>query len=77
MNFGSLFGRASSTYSSAYCISKFGVEAFTDILRLEMKRFDVGVPIVEPGNFMTAKRIVDYARQECQQLCNQSGELVR
>ena len=38
---------------SAYCISKFGVQAFCDSLRNEMKHFGVKVHIIEPGMFKT------------------------
>jgi 3-hydroxybutyrate dehydrogenase len=34
-----------------YAITKYGGEAFSDILRLEMRKFGVKVIIVEPGNF--------------------------
>ncbi|XP_067671691.1 D-beta-hydroxybutyrate dehydrogenase, mitochondrial-like [Haliotis asinina] len=36
---------------SAYVMSKFGLEGFTDCLRLEMRRFGVKVIHVEPGMF--------------------------
>jgi len=32
-------------------MTKYAVEAFSDALRLEMKRFGVTVTVVEPGNF--------------------------
>ena len=38
---------------SAYCISKYGVEAFSDGLRREMQPWGVGVSIVEPGAHKT------------------------
>ena len=63
VNVGSLLGRLPVLYSSAYCITKYGVEAFSDILRLEMARFRVGVSIIEPGNFLAATAIVDAAKR--------------
>ncbi|ESP04005.1 hypothetical protein LOTGIDRAFT_109862 [Lottia gigantea] len=36
---------------SAYSMSKFAAEAFSDSLRMEMSRFGVKVIIVEPGNY--------------------------
>ena len=63
VNVGSLLGRLPVLYSSAYCITKYGVEAFSDILRLEMARFKVGVSIIEPGNFLAATSIVDAAKR--------------
>ncbi|XP_053560951.1 short-chain dehydrogenase/reductase family 9C member 7-like [Bombina bombina] len=41
-----------------YCISKYGVEAFSDSLRREMHGFGVKVSIIEPGAFRT--QIIDY-----------------
>ncbi|XP_070350389.1 retinol dehydrogenase 16-like [Equus asinus] len=36
-----------------YCISKYGVEAFSDSLRRELSYFGVKVAIIEPGYFKT------------------------
>ncbi|XP_050396862.1 D-beta-hydroxybutyrate dehydrogenase, mitochondrial [Patella vulgata] len=44
--------------SYVYCMSKTGVEAFSDSLRLEMSRFGVRVSIIEPGHFGIATSIV-------------------
>jgi NAD(P)-dependent dehydrogenase (short-subunit alcohol dehydrogenase family) len=38
---------------SAYCASKFGVEAFSDALRGEVKAQGVDVIVIEPGNIDT------------------------
>lgn len=54
VNVASSSGRLSSPFAAAYCISKFGVEAFSDALRNEMKHFGVTVHIIEPGIFKTA-----------------------
>lgn len=43
-----------------YAISKYGVEAFSDSLRLEMKQFGVKVCVIQPGNFMGATRILGH-----------------
>ncbi|XP_008941001.1 PREDICTED: retinol dehydrogenase 7-like, partial [Merops nubicus] len=40
-------------FGGGYCISKFGVEAFSDSLRLEMRNFGVKVSVIEPGYFKT------------------------
>ncbi|XP_031568422.1 short-chain dehydrogenase/reductase family 9C member 7-like [Actinia tenebrosa] len=53
VNFSSAAGRASATFSSSYCISKYGVEAFSDALRREMKPWNVEVVIMEPGGHST------------------------
>ncbi|XP_077175908.1 dehydrogenase/reductase SDR family member 9 isoform X2 [Paroedura picta] len=39
--------------SGGYCPSKFGVEAFNDSLRQDMKAFGVNVSCIEPGLFKT------------------------
>ncbi|KAL1775003.1 short-chain dehydrogenase/reductase family 9C member 7, partial [Sigmodon hispidus] len=37
-----------------YCVSKFGVEAFSDSIRRELHFFGVKVSIIEPGNYQTS-----------------------
>ena len=46
-------GRVSLPYLSAYSVTKYGVEAFSDALRREMYPWGVQVSIVEPGGFKT------------------------
>ncbi|XP_066498056.1 D-beta-hydroxybutyrate dehydrogenase, mitochondrial [Hoplias malabaricus] len=41
----------------AYSISKRGLEAFADCLRVELSSFDVKVSIIQPGNFGPATNI--------------------
>ena len=48
-----LVGRASLPHASAYSISKFGVEAFSDALRRELGPSGVKVSVIEPGFFRT------------------------
>ena len=43
---------------SPYCVSKYGIEAFSDCLRYEMKAWGVKVSIIEPGNFIVATGIL-------------------
>ncbi|XP_058962406.1 short-chain dehydrogenase/reductase family 9C member 7-like isoform X2 [Pocillopora verrucosa] len=45
----SIAGVVSPQAFSPYCISKYGVEAFADALRREMRPFDVQVSVIEPG----------------------------
>ncbi|XP_040549986.1 retinol dehydrogenase 16-like [Gallus gallus] len=52
VNVASVMGRL-SIFGGGYCPSKFGVEAFSDSLRLEMQHFGVKVSIIEPGYFKT------------------------
>ncbi|XP_069376792.1 dehydrogenase/reductase SDR family member 9 [Paralichthys olivaceus] len=52
VNVASVFGRISAT-GGPYTISKYGVEAFNDSLRVNMKPFGVKVLCIEPGFFKT------------------------
>ncbi|NWI05324.1 RDH16 dehydrogenase, partial [Tichodroma muraria] len=52
VNMASVMGRV-SCFGGGYCISKYGVEAFSDSLRLEMRNFGVKVSVIEPGYFKT------------------------
>uniref|UniRef100_A0A6I8NCH6 Retinol dehydrogenase 16 n=1 Tax=Ornithorhynchus anatinus TaxID=9258 RepID=A0A6I8NCH6_ORNAN len=52
VNVSSVLGRL-SLFGGGYCVSKFGVEAFSDSLRRELFPFGVKVAIIEPGNFRT------------------------
>ncbi|XP_005139668.3 retinol dehydrogenase 16-like [Melopsittacus undulatus] len=52
VNVSSVMGRV-SFFGGGYCISKFGVEAFSDSLRLDMRSFGVKVSVIEPGYFQT------------------------
>ena len=50
VNISSMVGRCAMGYVP-YTVSKFGVEAFSDILRIELYCTGVSVHILEPGNF--------------------------
>ncbi|XP_051688683.2 retinol dehydrogenase 16 [Oryctolagus cuniculus] len=52
VNVSSVMGRL-SLFGGGYCISKHGVEAFSDSLRRELSPFGVKVAIIEPGAFKT------------------------
>ncbi|NXW41354.1 RDH16 dehydrogenase, partial [Nyctiprogne leucopyga] len=52
VNVASVVGRL-APFGGGYCISKHGVEAFSDTLRREMRPFGVQVSIIEPGSFQT------------------------
>lgn len=54
VNMSSGMGRHCALSRSSYCITKYGVEALSDCLRFEMRRWGVSVVIVEPGNFVNA-----------------------
>nr|XP_013795115.1 PREDICTED: 17-beta-hydroxysteroid dehydrogenase type 6-like [Apteryx mantelli mantelli] len=52
VNVASILGRL-AFYGGGYCPSKYGVEAFSDSLRREMRPFGVQVSVMEPGGFRT------------------------
>ncbi|XP_008301269.1 D-beta-hydroxybutyrate dehydrogenase, mitochondrial [Stegastes partitus] len=58
VNVASMYGRMGNAMRSPYCVSKYGVEAFSDCLRYEMKTWGVKVSIIEPGNFIVATGIM-------------------
>lgn len=50
----SISGINTGRFSGQYSMSKHAVEAYTDALALEMKKFDVHVSVIEPGNYDSA-----------------------
>ncbi|XP_051482129.1 D-beta-hydroxybutyrate dehydrogenase, mitochondrial-like isoform X2 [Apus apus] len=58
VNITSMLGRMASPSRSCYCVSKFGVAAFSDCLRQEMYRWGVRVILIEPSNFVAATGIL-------------------
>ncbi|XP_069826513.1 retinol dehydrogenase 7-like [Dendropsophus ebraccatus] len=52
VNVASAMGRL-STVGGGYCVSKYGVEAFSDSIRREVCDFGIKVSIIEPGCFQT------------------------
>ena len=50
---GSISGAVTWSLGGPYCMSKFAVEAYTDVLAQEMFQFGVQVCVVEPGNFQS------------------------
>ncbi|NXF93455.1 RDH16 dehydrogenase, partial [Eubucco bourcierii] len=63
VNVASVMGRV-SFFGGGYCISKYGVEAFSDSLRIEMRHFGVRVSIIEPGYFRTTMTSTDILNRE-------------
>ncbi|XP_063237299.1 D-beta-hydroxybutyrate dehydrogenase, mitochondrial-like [Bacillus rossius redtenbacheri] len=57
VNVASGLGRQCAANRSTYGITKYGVEALSDCLRFEMRKWGVEVVIIEPGNFVNATGI--------------------
>ncbi|EDO33560.1 predicted protein [Nematostella vectensis] len=70
VNVSSITGRFCPKFLSAYVISKYGIEAFSDALRREMRPFGVKVSIVEPEGFKTniATGFLDRVKQHWKNL---------
>ncbi|XP_049640013.1 retinol dehydrogenase 16-like [Suncus etruscus] len=75
VNVSSVVGRV--PLSGGYCISKFGVEAFSDSLRRELSFFGVKVSIIEPGYFKTSISTAKKLCQDIQNTWDQSSAEVR
>jgi short-subunit dehydrogenase len=53
INMSSIAGRIASPFLGPYACSKFALEAFSDSLRREVRKYGVKVSIVEPGPIQT------------------------
>jgi len=53
INIGSVAGYIPIPFQSMYCASKFALEALTETLRMETKKFNIKVSLVEPGDTKT------------------------
>ncbi|XP_026157983.1 retinol dehydrogenase 7-like [Mastacembelus armatus] len=76
VNVASVFGRISVT-GGPYAVSKYGVEAFNDSLRLNMTPFGVKVLCIEPGFFKTLVTDVDILRRNVKMLWDRLPQDVR
>ena len=54
----------------AYCVSNSGVEAYSDVLRLEMKKWGVYVSVVEPSGYSTAAVDPHFIRKSKDEIWN-------
>ena len=54
VNVGSIGGRIALPLHGAYSASKFGIEAISDSLRLELRQWNIHVSLVQPGATETA-----------------------
>ncbi|XP_034550258.1 retinol dehydrogenase 1 [Notolabrus celidotus] len=76
VNVASILGRLSAT-GGGYCLSKWGVEAFSDSLRLDMRHFGVKVSIIEPGFFKTAVTQLDLIETDLRRLWNRLPQEIK
>ncbi|XP_044072149.1 retinol dehydrogenase 1 [Siniperca chuatsi] len=67
VNVASILGRLSLT-GGGYCLSKWGVEAFSDNLRRDMQHFGIKVSIIEPGFFKTGVTRLDLIEADLRRL---------
>ena len=51
VNIGSINGVYPEEFAGAYCVSKYAVEAYSDVLRKEFAPLGIKVSLVEPGAF--------------------------
>lgn len=79
VNLASVYGRMGNIMRSPYCISKYGIEAFSDCLRYEMRAWRVKVSIIEPGNFISATGILprDIVASTANKLWNEAPSQVK
>nr|XP_039271857.1 D-beta-hydroxybutyrate dehydrogenase, mitochondrial-like isoform X1 [Styela clava] len=57
VNMASGLSRITAASRSVYCVSKYGVQCFSDCLRYEMRQWGVKVSIIEPGNYIAGTNI--------------------
>ncbi|XP_063070891.1 retinol dehydrogenase 5 [Engraulis encrasicolus] len=76
VNVASVLGRVAAN-GGGYCISKFGVESFSDCLRRDISYFGIKVCIIEPGFFKTQVTSLDPIERELHRLWNQLTPEVR
>ncbi|XP_048390674.1 retinol dehydrogenase 7-like isoform X1 [Stegostoma tigrinum] len=67
VNVASVMGRISFA-GGGYCVSKCGVESFSDSLRRDMQHFGMKVSIIEPGFFKTETTNLEFIEKNLHQL---------
>lgn len=79
VNVASMLGRMGANGRSPYCATKFGVEAISDCLRLEMKKFNVEVCVIEPGNFIAGTSLynADVVKAQAKRMWDGMSDEVR
>uniref|UniRef100_A0A8D0HBI0 Retinol dehydrogenase 1 n=1 Tax=Sphenodon punctatus TaxID=8508 RepID=A0A8D0HBI0_SPHPU len=76
VNVASVLGRL-AFLGGGYCVSKWGVEAFSDSLRRDLQYFGVKVSIIEPGFFRTGVTSLEVIERDLLRLWNQLNPEVR
>nr|XP_020645106.1 retinol dehydrogenase 7-like [Pogona vitticeps] len=76
VNVSSVLGRL-ACIGGGYCVSKWGVEAFSDSLRRDMQHFGVKVSIIEPGFFKTGVTNLEFIERDLLRLWNHLSPEVR
>ncbi|XP_043939657.1 retinol dehydrogenase 7-like [Protopterus annectens] len=66
VNTASVLGRIAAN-GGAYCLSKAGVESFSDSLRRDVHHFGIRIAIIEPGFFKTAVTSLEPIERDLQQ----------
>ena len=59
VNVSSVSGRVSSPLESAYCASKFALEALTESLHVEVRHFGIRSVLIEPGRIDTGNKPIE------------------
>lgn len=70
INISSISGVLDWPMGGPYSMSKHAIEAYNDTLALEMARFDVGVSVIEPGNYKSDISMTARARMAAKGLQN-------
>ena len=73
INVTSAKGKLCLPLNAVYGAAKYAVEAFSDVLRLEMKKFGVKVVIVEPGDFGGTTGMLSSKTVSARILCSHTG----
>lgn len=77
VNMTSVSGRQAVPSYGPYVVSKFAAEGYTDVLRLEMRRFGVKVITIAPGYFRTRVTSVSLSASQFQQVWDNAPADVR
>jgi NAD(P)-dependent dehydrogenase (short-subunit alcohol dehydrogenase family) len=58
INVSSVNGNCAYPGIGVYCASKFGIEGLSDVLRIELSKFEVKVIVIKPGDFARLTNIM-------------------